>query len=171
MAICWWPWGRDFVQSLFWPSRAQSSSSQYENFTCKMVLKWPFFSDTGLEKTLHTIGQVFQETSLFRSVELYLEDGFEMTIHYGEDCTFIVQVSQVTVLWIYGVLLRRWSWNDCPLVTLGNRLYMVIVQVSWETKLYSADGSWKDRLLGCDTGGEIPDYPCWSLLGHSSLSW
>ena len=44
-----------------------------------MVLKWPFISDTR-EKTF--IIQVSQKTELFKSVEVYLEDGFKMAVDY-----------------------------------------------------------------------------------------
>ena len=73
--------------------RKEHSLSQYNTFTQKMVLKWPFISPSGEDCTF--IIQLLQDTELFQSEDFNLKYDLEMAVgETWEDSTFIVHVSQ-----------------------------------------------------------------------------
>ena len=69
MAINWWHWRRLHIHCSGLLGDRVSSSSWYNSFTQKMVLKWLFVSDTWDDFTF--IVQVFQETELFSMIILH----------------------------------------------------------------------------------------------------
>ena len=81
-----------------------------------------------------------------------------------ESALFLLRCSYDRAVQVGRFLLWRWSWNACSSVTLGKRLCLFIVKVSWDTEhfelveLYSEDGlpmadhlvvTLRDRLSSC----------------------
>ena len=95
------------------------------------------------------------DAEFYESVQLYSKDVLEITIcqlHLGSSCIFIyislqtVQLPGDRGLWFSRVVLERWPWKGCSLMTLGEELCTLIISSPWRQSSLSLYDSFTQKM-------------------------